>query len=75
MLAPRHNKDEFAQRGDTIYENEVEPRLTSEHVGKFVAIDIESGAYEIGHGLLEGSELRIEVVEGGQVIITPLVPG
>jgi clan AA aspartic protease len=28
----------------------------------------------LGMGLLEGSELRIEVVEGGQVTITPLAP-
>jgi len=44
---PRYSKDEFARRGDTIYENEVRPHLKPDDDGKFVAIDIETGAYEI----------------------------
>jgi hypothetical protein len=43
----RYSKEEFARRGDGIYENDVCPRLKSEDEGKFVAIDIESGQYEI----------------------------
>lgn len=43
----RYSKEEFARRGDTVYENDVRPRLTAEDDGKFAAIDIESGAYEI----------------------------
>ncbi len=43
----RHSKDEFAQRGDAIYESDVRPRLKPEDDGKFVAIDIETGTYEI----------------------------
>jgi len=44
---PRYSKEEFARRGDAIYERDVEPRLKPEDDGKFVAIDIETGAYEI----------------------------
>ena len=43
----RYSKEEFARRGDAIYENEVRPRLKTEDNDKFAAIDIESGAYEI----------------------------
>ena len=43
----RYSKEEFAQRGDAIYENEIRPRLKTEDDGKFAAIDIESGTYEI----------------------------
>jgi hypothetical protein len=43
----RHSKDEFARRGDAIYDSDVRPRLKPEDDGKFVAIDIETGAYEI----------------------------
>ena len=43
----RYSKEEFARRGDTIYENDVLPQLKTEDEGKFAAIDIESGTYEI----------------------------
>lgn len=43
----RHGKEELAHRGQTLYENDVAPELTASDDGKFAAIDIESGAYEI----------------------------
>ncbi len=43
----RYNKEEFAQRGDTIYKNEVRRQLKADDEGKFAAIDIETGMYEI----------------------------
>lgn len=43
---PRYSKEEFARRGNEIYEREVLPHLSAEEVGKFVAIDIETGAFE-----------------------------
>jgi hypothetical protein len=43
----RYPKEEFARRGDSIYETTVKPKLTDEDDGKFVAIDIETGEYEI----------------------------
>jgi len=60
----RHSKEEFAQRGDAIYENAVRPRLKPEDDGKFVAIDIESGKYEMDEDELEsGDRLRARVPE------------
>lgn len=43
----RYPKDEFARRGDAIYDAEVLPHLKPTDEGTFVAIDIESGSYEI----------------------------
>jgi hypothetical protein len=43
----RYNKEEFARRGDAVFESDVRPHLKPEDDGKFVAIDIESGTYEI----------------------------
>ena len=43
----RYSKEEFAKRGDAIYEHDVRPQLKPADEGKFVAIDIEGGAYEI----------------------------
>jgi hypothetical protein len=60
----RYSKEEFAQRGDAIYENDVRPRLKTSDDGKFVAIDIESGIYEIDEDELEaGNKLRARVPE------------
>lgn len=44
---PRYSKEEFARRGDEIYGRDIRPHLTANDEGKFVVIDIESGAYEI----------------------------
>lgn len=44
---PRYPKEEFARRGDEIFERDISPRLTQEDQGKFVLIDIESGDYEV----------------------------
>jgi hypothetical protein len=43
----RYSKEEFASRGDAIYESQIRPNLKAEDDGKFVAIDIETGEYEI----------------------------
>ena len=43
----RYSKEEFARRGDAIYESGVRPHLKPEDEGKFAAIDIESGTYEV----------------------------
>ncbi|HQU41602.1 MAG: hypothetical protein B7Z73_00525 [Planctomycetia bacterium 21-64-5] len=43
----RYSKEEFARRGDALVESKVRPRLTEADEDKFVAIDIETGEYEI----------------------------
>ena len=43
----RYPKEEFARRGDQVYETQVRPHLKAEDQGKFAAVDIESGAYEV----------------------------
>ena len=44
---PRCSKEEFAQRGDEIYETQVRPQVEEGNHGKIVAIDLETGAFEI----------------------------
>lgn len=44
---PRYPKEEFARRGDAIYERDILPHLKPRDKGKYVAIDIETGEYEI----------------------------
>ena len=44
---PRYSKEEFARRGDAIYEKEIRPLLKPEDEGKFAAIDIESEEFAL----------------------------
>jgi hypothetical protein len=44
---PRHSKEEFAQRGDEIYESQVRPQVEASNHGKIVAIDLETGDFEV----------------------------
>jgi len=57
-MAPtrRYGKEEFARRGDESYKTQVRPHLTAEDEGKFAAIDIECGAYEIDEDELEACD-------------------
>ena len=43
----RYSKEEFAERGDSIYESTIRPNLKPNDEGKFVAIDIDTGEHEI----------------------------
>ena len=44
---PRYSKEEFARRGDEIYALQVRPHVEADHHGKIVAIDLETGAWEM----------------------------
>jgi hypothetical protein len=44
---PRYSKEEFARRGDEIYETQVRFQVEAENHGKIVAIDIETGDFEV----------------------------
>ncbi|HEV8259500.1 MAG TPA: hypothetical protein VGQ19_01920 [Burkholderiales bacterium] len=44
---PRYSKAEFARRGQAIYDASIRAQVESAHEGKFVAIDIETGEWEI----------------------------
>ena len=44
---PRYSKEEFANRGNEIYESQVRSQIEEGNYGKIVAIDIETGAFEV----------------------------
>jgi hypothetical protein len=58
----KFSKDEFARRGDALFKDQVRPRLTAADAGKFAAIDIESGAFEVdGDEFEAGQNLRARI--------------
>lgn len=44
---PRYSKEEFAKQGNEIYETQVRSQVEAGNHGKIVAIDIETGAFEV----------------------------
>ena len=52
----RCSKEEFARRGDALVESKVRPKLTTADEDKFVAIDIETGEYELDKNEMKAAE-------------------
>jgi hypothetical protein len=63
---PRYSKEEFARRGNEIYESQVRPQVEADNYGKIVAIDIETGDFEIADDLLVASKRLSERLPDAQ---------
>ena len=63
---PRYSKEEFAQRGDQIYEAQVRPQVETDNHGKIVAIDIETGAFEIANDTMTAARRLREKLPDSQ---------
>ena len=48
LRQPRYSKEEFARRGDEIYNRDIRPQAEANDKGKFVAIDYRDGC--VGDG-------------------------
>lgn len=59
LRQPRYSKEEFARRGDEIYDSQVRPQVEANDYGKIVAIDIETGGWEIDTDEINASK-RLE---------------
>ncbi len=57
---PRYSKEEFARRGDEIYETQVRSQVEKDNHGKIVAIDIETGAFEVADNIVNATERLYE---------------
>ena len=63
---PRYSKEGFASCGDEIYDRVLRP-LKRGNEGRFVAIDIETGAYEIDADELAASDRLLTRVPSAQI--------
>jgi hypothetical protein len=64
---PRYSKEEFAQRGEAIYQKQIRPQLEPGHEGEILAIDIETGAYEIARDTLAASDQLLARIPDAQI--------
>ena len=67
MTQPRYSKEEFARRGDALYESKIRPLVEAGNKGKFVVIDIETGEYEVDEDELKASDRLLKRVPTAQI--------
>ena len=59
MRMPRYSKEEFERRGTELYEQTVRPLVEQGNHGRVVAIDIETGDYQVAEDVLEACQAMI----------------
>ena len=64
---PRYSKEEFARRGDEIYESQVRQQVEAGNHGKIVAIDIETGAFEAADDSLSAAKQLLKRLPEAQI--------
>ncbi len=63
----KYSKEEFARRGNEIYETQVRPEVEEGNHGKIVAIDIETGAFELAKDTMTASDRLLERYPDAQI--------
>ena len=71
----RHSKEEFARRGDALVESKVRPHLTAADQDKFVAIDIETGEYELDKNEMKAADRLRRRVPNAQIWLVHATQG
>lgn len=64
---PRYSKEEHARRGEAIYEQQVRAVVEGGNAGKIVAIDVDTGAYEIADTSLSASQRLLARLPDAQI--------
>ena len=57
---PRYSKEEFAQRGNELYESQIRSQVEEGNDGRIVAIDLETGDFEVDSSEIAACD-RLEV--------------
>ena len=53
---PRYSKEEFARRGNEIYESQIRSQVEEGNHGRIVAINIETGAFELADDTITATD-------------------
>ncbi|MEM8639020.1 MAG: hypothetical protein AAGG51_09425 [Cyanobacteria bacterium P01_G01_bin.54] len=56
----RYPKEELAQRGQELYESGIQQQVDAGNEGKIVAIDIETGAFEVAETVMNATDRLFE---------------
>jgi predicted RNase H-like HicB family nuclease len=64
---PRYSKEEHARRGTALYEQKVRPQVEAGNHGKVVALDVDSGAFEVAEDTLAASQRLVQRLPFAQI--------
>lgn len=64
----RYSQEEFARRGNEIYESQIRPQIDEESDrGKIVSMSIETGAFELAKDTMTASDRLLESYPDDQI--------
>jgi hypothetical protein len=63
---PRYSKEEFTQRGNSLYESQIRLQVEPTYLNKIVALDIETGEFEIGDDSLSAADQLFQRISDAQ---------
>jgi hypothetical protein len=63
----KYSKEEFARRGNEIYETQIRPQVEDGNHGKIVAIDVDTGAFELAKDTITASDKLLERYPDAQI--------
>jgi hypothetical protein len=66
----RYPKEEFARRGNEIYDRDTLAQVEADHRGEYVAIDIETGAWEMDADELVAGDRLVTRIPDAQTWMT-----
>jgi hypothetical protein len=64
---PRYSMEEHARRGGEMYEKKVRAAVEPGNDGKIVAIDVDSGAFEVAETILEACDRLLGACPDAQI--------
>lgn len=62
----RYSKEELARRGQALYESGIRQQVEAGNAGKIVAIDIETGAFEVDENVVPATNRLFERLPNAQ---------
>lgn len=71
----RYSKEEFARRGDALIVSKVRPHLKAADEDKFVAIDIETGEYELDKDEMKAADRLCKRIADPQIWLVHVTLG
>ena len=72
LRQPLYSKEEFAKRGDEIYESLNRPKFEADNYGRIVAIDIETGAFVVADDTLSATDKLLEKCPNAQTWVVKI---
>jgi hypothetical protein len=67
---PKYSKEEAARRGDELYEQVVRPNIKPKDHGKYVAIDMDTGEWEMDEDEIAAGDRLLARLPDAQIWLT-----